>query len=246
MAEQIRHLTLIAIPNPGEEVQDAVLEPPVEPLVLRRPEVAAVLSRAVSAVADELGLGAQAPPRLIRELEHAAAIAMADAYEPIADTASRLRISAVNSRTTEAASVRKRAEQLAAVVSETASALQQRNDELAESMAAAAMKAARVAAASSVPGHKLEARRRAVQDAKVIRAAATARADQRAAAATLVASAARQAAVRLASETERAAVIVERDAFQAAGVIQSAALDMAYDVAVDAACRHVGASRGLT
>jgi len=217
---------------------DRTQRPSAGPFVVRRPELAPVLSRAMSAVIDALELDEQTSPDLIRALEHAAATAMTEAYEPIADAASRLARSTGISRTTEAASVRKKAEEIAALVSETTTALRQRHDRLAERVAQDATTAARAAAASSVPGHKLAAKKQAVQKANAVRDAAAARADQWAAAAVLTAAAADQAEVWLAIETENAAVIVERDARHAAAAIQAAALDLVYEVAIEAACRR--------
>ena len=192
----------------------------------------------MSAVIDALELGEHIPPDLISELEHAAATAMTEAYEPIADAASRLARSTGISRTTEAASVRKKAEEIATLVSETTTALRQRHDRLAERVAAEATTAARATAASSVPGYKLDAKKQAIHRANAVRDAAAVRADQLAAIAALTAAAADQAGVRLANEAERAAVIVERDALRAAAAVQAAALELVYEIAIDAACRQ--------
>jgi len=210
----------------------------VEPLLLRRPELAPVLSRAMVAIIDALEFGEQTPPELIGELEYAAATAITEAYEPIAHSAALLARSTEASRTTEAASVRRRAQETATLVSETTAALRERHDRLVERVAKEAKSAARTAAASSVPGHKLAARNRAVQQANAVLVAAAARADQRAAAAILTATAADEAAARLAIESEQAAGLVEGDAFQAAATIQAAALSIMYEIAIDAACRH--------
>lgn len=198
----------------------------------------------MSAVMDALQLDEQTPPALIDELEHAASTAMTEAYA-IADAASRLAQSTKSSRATEAADVRKRAKETAALVSETTTALQQRHDLLAQRMAEEATTAARIAAGSSVPGYKLHAKKQAIQDANAVRDAAAARTAQRAAAAVLTAAAADQAAIRLAVEAEHAAVIVERDALQAAAAIQATALDVMYEIAIDAACQHfIGSTTG--
>jgi hypothetical protein len=192
----------------------------------------------MSAIIDVLEFGDQTPPDLIRELEHAAATAVTEAYEPVAHCADLLARSTELSRTREAGSVRRRAGDTAALVSETTAALRERHDRLVERVANEARSASRAAAASSVPGHKLAARKQAVQQANAVRDAASARADQRAAAAMLTAAAADQAAVRLALESEHAAGIVERDALQAAAAIRATALSIMYEVAIDAACRH--------
>jgi hypothetical protein len=210
---------------------------PVEPVELR-PELVPVLARALSTVVDALGFGEQTPPGLIGELEHAAAVAMSKAYEPMAETSSRLAWFTESSRLEEAASARRRAAETLNLVSQTAIALQRRHDRLAEHVAEEATVAARSAAASSVPGHKLAARKQAFQKGTAVRVAAAMLVDQRAAAAALTAAAARQAALQLATETERAAATVERDALQAAANIQAIALTIMYEIAIDAACRH--------
>jgi hypothetical protein len=192
----------------------------------------------MTAIIDALEFGEQTPPELIRELEHAAATAMDEAYEPIAQAAALLARSTETSRTTEAASVRRRARDTAALVSKTMAALRERHDLLVERVAKEATSAARAAAASSVPGQKLAARSQAIQQANAVLDAAAARADQRAAAAILTATAADQAAARLAIESEGAADLVERDARQAAAAIQATALSIMYEIAIDAACRH--------
>ena len=236
--EPPRRLTLVASPSLGQVDDEGPLRGSVEPLLDRRPELAPVLSRAMSDVIDALEFGEQPPPDLVGELEHAAATAMAEAYEPIADAASRLARSTKASRTTEAASVRRRAEETAALVSATTTALRQRHDRLAQRVAKEAATAARAAAASSVPGHKSAARKQATQAANAVRDAAALRADQRAAAAALTAAAADQAAFRLATEAEHAARIVERDALHAAAAIKATALSIMYEIAIDAACQH--------
>jgi hypothetical protein len=210
----------------------------VELVLLRRPELAPVLAQAMSDVINALELGKQALPDLIREIEQAAATAMAEAYEPVADAASRLARSTETSRTTEAASVRNRARETAALVAQTMTALRRRHDQLVERVAKEATTTARTVAASSVPGNKLAARKHAHQQASTVRDAATARADQRAAAAVLTALAAGQAAAQLATEAEQAAILVEHDALQAAAAVQATALTIMYEIAIDAACRH--------
>ncbi|HWI00282.1 MAG TPA: hypothetical protein VNT27_08115, partial [Propionibacteriaceae bacterium] len=220
--------------NADRPIRDSA-EPP---LLLRRPELAPVLSRAMSAVINALELGEQPPPDLIRDLEHAAATAMTEAYEPIAQAASRLARSTETSRTIEAANGRKRAEETAALVSATTAALRQRHVRLVERVAKEAGTAARCAAASSVRGHKIAARNQADQVANSVRDAAAARSDQRAAAAILTAAAADQAAARLAIQADHAAELVERDAVQAAAAVQATALTIMYEIAIDAACRH--------
>jgi hypothetical protein len=75
--------------------------------------------------------------------------------------------------------------------------------------------------------------------ARAVHGAAAARPDQRAALAVLTAEAADQAAVQLATETEHAADIVARDALQAAAAVQAAALNIMYEIAIDAACQHL-------
>jgi hypothetical protein len=236
--ERPRHLTLVANPSPGQKDDDRPPRDSVVPLLRRRPELEPVLAHAMSAVIDALNFGDQTPPDLIREIEHAAASAMSEAYEPIADAASRLARFTEASRTTEAASVRKRAEKAADLVADTMVALRQRHDRLAERVAHEATTAARVLASSSVPGQKVAARHQAAQQANAVRNAAAARAEQRAAVAALTAAAAKQAEVRLAIEAEQAAAIVERDAFQAAAAVQATALSVMYEIAIDAACRH--------
>jgi len=212
----------------------------LEPFVLQRPELVPVLALAVSTILDVLELDEQTPPELIRELEHAAAVSMAEAYEPIAEAASRLAESTEASRTTHAASVRGRAETTAALVSETATALLHRHDRQTERAAADATTAARVLALASVPGHKLEAKKRAVEKAHAARDAAAARTDQRAVDAAVTALAADQAAIRLAIDAEHAAGIVEGSTLQAAAAAQATVLAMMYEIAIDAACRHFG------
>ena len=128
----------------------------------------------MTAVIEVLALGEQTPPDVIRELEDAAATAMAEAYEPIADTASRLARANEASRTTEAAYVRRRAEATAALVSDTAAALLQRQGRLTERGAEEATAAARAVAAASVPGYKFDAKKQAVQKAYAVRDAAAA------------------------------------------------------------------------
>jgi len=59
--------------------------------VLQRPELVRVLALAVSMILDVWELDEQTSPELIRELEHAAAVSMAEAYEPIAEAASQFR-----------------------------------------------------------------------------------------------------------------------------------------------------------
>jgi hypothetical protein len=236
--ERPRHLRLVESPSPGQAHDDLTPRPRSEPILLRRLELAPVLSRAMSAVIDALELGEQTPPGLIPELEHVAATAMIEAYEPIAEAAFRLARSTETSRTAQAANVQRRAEETAALVSETTTALRQHHDRLAARVAEDARTAARAAAASSVPGHKLEAKKHAIHTANAVRFDAAVRADQRAAAAALTAAAAARAEIRLAVEADRAAVIVERDALQAASVIQATALDVMYEIAIDAACRH--------
>jgi len=218
----------------------------VAPFVLDRPELASVLVLAMSAVVDVLELGDQIPPDLFRELEQAAAIAMTEAYEPVASAASRLAQATEASRRTEAASVRRRAEKTTALVSETATSLRRRHEQLTERVAEDATTAARILAASSVPGFKLDAKRQAVQKAYAVRDAAAARADQREANAAVTAAAADQAAAQLASQAEHAAVIVQEDTVQAAAAVQAAVLDMMYEIAIDAACRHFGRSQPKT
>ena len=236
--EQPRHLTLVANPRPGQLDDDRPLRRSIEPLVLRRPELAPVLSRAMTDVIDVLEFGDQTPPDLIREIERAAAIAMTEAYEPIVDAASRLARSTAATRTTEAASVRKRAKEAAALVAQTTADLRQRHNQLVERVATEATTAARTAAASSVPGHKLAARKQATEKANAVRGAAAARAEQRAAAAAVTAAAADHAAAQLDTEAEQAAILVEHDALQAAAAIQATALSIMYEIAIDAACRH--------
>jgi len=212
--------------------------------VLRHPELAPVLSRAMSAVIDALELGEETPPDVIAALEDAAATAMTEAYEPIAVAASRLSGSTETSRETEAASVRRKAAQTAALVVETATALQQRHDRLAEQATKETATAARLAAAASVPGFKAEAKKRAVQKAAAVQEAAAARDDRRAAAAALTAAAADGAAVRLALEAKNAAADVKRDAAHAAATVQAITFDVMYEIAIDAACRRYAASSG--
>jgi hypothetical protein len=192
----------------------------------------------MSAVIDALGFGERTPPDLIREIETAAATAMTEAYEPIADAAARLARSTEANRATEEARVRRRAEETAALVLETATALRQRQNQLAEREAQEATTAARLLAASSVPGHKLDAKKQAVQEASSVRDAAAGRAAEWSATAVLTAAAAEQAAARLAAEAEHAAAIVERDTTQAAAAVQARALEVMYEIAIDAACRH--------
>ena len=234
--EQPLHLTLIVNPSPDQVDDNPPLRNSVELLLLRRPELAPVLSRAMSDVIDALEFGDQPPPDLIRELENVAAAAMTEAYEPIADAASRLARSTENSRTTEASEVRRRAEEAAVLVSQTTTILRQRHDRLVQRVAKEATAAPRAAAASSVPGHQLDAGKQATAKANAVRDAE--RADQRAAAAVLTAAAADEAAARLAIAAEYAAAIVERDALQAAAAIQATALSIMYEIAIDAACRH--------
>jgi len=236
--EQPPSLTLVANPSPDQVDDEHPSRKSVEPLLLRRPELAPVLSRAMSAVIDAMEFGDQTPPDLIRELENTAATAMAEAYEPIADAAFRLARFTETTRTTEAAEVRRRAEEAAVLVSQTMTTLRQRHDRLVQRVAKEATAAARAAAASSVPGHKLAARKKATEKANAVRDAAAERADQWAAAAVLTAAAAEQAAARLATQAEYAAAVVERDALQAAAAIQSTALSIMYEIAIDAACRH--------
>lgn len=226
--------------NPGvsQREKSPTLRDVADPPLVSHPELAPVLSQAMSAVIAALEFGEQTPPDLIRGLEAAAATAMAEAYEPIAEAASRLARSTETIRTTKAVGVRKRADETAALVFDTMNALQQRHDRLAQRVEAEAATAARTLARSSVPGHKLAAKHQAVRKATAVRDAASARADHRAAVAALTAAAADQAAVQLASEAEQAAVIVDRDALQAAAVIRATALSVMYEVAIDAACRH--------
>lgn len=196
----------------------------------------------MSAVIDALELGEDTHLDVIEELERAAATAMTEAYEPIAAAASRLAGSTRASGATETASVRRKADDTAELVRETAAVLQQRHDQLAERVAAEATAAAEAAAASSVPGLKFEAKKRAIEEAAAVQEAAAARADQRAAAAALTAAAAERAALRLAIDAEQAAANVQRDAVQAAATVRATALDVMYEIAIDAACRHFAAA----
>ena len=216
------------------------------PLLFRRPELEPVLALAMAATIDLLELDERTPPDLIRELEHSAPVAMTEAYEPIAEAASRLAQSVKASRTTEASSVRRRAEITASLVSETATALRERHGQLAERAAADATAAARILASSSVPGFKLDAKKQAVQKAYDIRDAAAARTEQREANAVVTALAADQAAARLAIAAEDAAVDVEGVTLQAAAAVQTTVLDMMYEIAIDAACRRFGQLRPKT
>jgi hypothetical protein len=186
-----------------------------------------------------LNLGEHAPEDLIRELEHVAATALSEAYEPFAEAAFRLARSTEASRTTEEASVQRRAQRTAALVSDTTDALQERHERFAGRLAEEARTAARAAAASSVPGFKVDARRKANREADAVRRAAAARAEQRATAAALTAQAAEQAEARLAIESERAAVIVQRDALQAAATVRASALANVYEIAIDVVYRHL-------
>ena len=195
-----------------------------------RPELAPVLSLAMTAVIDLLELGERTPPDLIRELEDAAAIAMAEAYEPIADAASRLARANEASRTTEAADVRRKAETTAALVSDTAAALQQRQGRLTERVAEDATAAARALAPSSVPGSSSTPRskpfRRPTPSGRSSRANRPTRGrcgrDRRGR---------RPSGAQLASEAEHAAVIVEGDTLQA--VAARPPLDLMYEIAID-------------
>ena len=237
LSERVRHLMLVAdvAPDPFDCRTPARS---VTVLDLRHPELAPVLRRAMSAVIHGLELDDQTPADLINELTNAAASAMTEAYQPFAEAQSRLARFTEASRDAEATSVRKRAREAAALVSETASALRHRHDLLAERLAEDTAGAARAAAGSSVPGYKSDARKQARRVADAARNAATARADRRAAAAALTAAAARQAEVELASEADRAARVVQHDALQAAATSQATAMSIMYEVAINAACRR--------
>jgi hypothetical protein len=234
-----RHLALVADPSPpGPSADDRVRSASGAPPVLRHPELLPVLSRAMSVVVDALELGRETPADVLGQLEEAAAGAMSEAYEPIVVAADRLARATAATRATEAASLQLRAEQMAALVAETASTLKMRQGRLADRLAEEAMAAARAAAASSVPGSKYDARRRAIHEADAVRVAAAARADQRADTAVVTAAAADQAEARLALDAERAAIAVERDATRAAAAVRATALDVLYEIAIDAACRR--------
>ena len=237
-----RHLTLVADPRPLGPSADPNARPvPVSPSALRHPELVPVLARAMTAVVDALELGRETPADVLGQLEEAAATAMSEAYEPIVVAADRLARATAATRATEAASLHQRADQMASLVAETASTLHRRQGRLADRVAEDATAAARAAAASSVPGSKFDARRRAIQEADAVRLAAASRAVHQEAAAALAAESAEQAAVRLTVEAAEAADSVERDAAHAAASVQATALEVMYEIAIDAACRRFDA-----